>query len=102
MIELVIINILYHHTYNIFPVPEAPDGIKAVSSGPHTGVVSWRGPQGPPRGRLTRYTVHWSPQGPTRAPSSAYSKRVGPHVTHVTLGDLTTGTSYKVRGCFIK
>nr|XP_027230100.1 Down syndrome cell adhesion molecule-like protein Dscam2 [Penaeus vannamei] len=65
-------------------VPEAPARVKAVVSGPRAAVVSWAPPLRP-RGRITRYTVHWASAGSRSMP---HTRRVGPHVTHLTLHDL--------------
>ncbi|XP_037792633.1 Down syndrome cell adhesion molecule-like protein Dscam2 [Penaeus monodon] len=66
-------------------VPEAPARVKAVVSGPRAAVVSWAPPSSP-RGRITRYTVHWASAGSRSAP---HTRRVSPHFTHLTLHDLS-------------
>ncbi|ROT64498.1 putative Down syndrome cell adhesion molecule-like protein Dscam2 [Penaeus vannamei] len=66
-------------------VPEAPARVKAVVSGPRAAVVSWA-PPASPRGRITRYTVHWASAGSRSAP---HTRRVSPHFTHLTLHDLS-------------
>ncbi|XP_069947115.1 cell adhesion molecule Dscam2 isoform X1 [Cherax quadricarinatus] len=65
-------------------VPEAPARVKAVVSGPRAVVVSWA-PPARPHGRISRYTVHWEPAGGRGGP---HSRRVEPHLTHLTLHDL--------------
>ncbi|XP_071517137.1 cell adhesion molecule Dscam2-like [Panulirus ornatus] len=70
-------------------VPEAPARVKAVVSGPRAAVVSWA-PPARPHGRISRYTVHWESSGGGRA--GAQSRRVEPHVTHMTLHDLAHTT----------
>ncbi|XP_045105879.1 Down syndrome cell adhesion molecule-like protein Dscam2 isoform X1 [Portunus trituberculatus] len=65
-------------------VPEAPARVKAVVSGPRGAVVSWA-PPSRPHGRITRYTVHWQPAGGRGGP---HSRRVEPHLTHLSLHDL--------------
>ncbi|XP_063589130.1 cell adhesion molecule Dscam2-like [Penaeus indicus] len=66
-------------------VPEAPARVKAVVSGPRAAVVSWA-PPASPRGRITRYTVHWASAGSRSAP---HTRRVSPHFTHLPLHDLS-------------
>nr|XP_045585779.1 Down syndrome cell adhesion molecule-like protein Dscam2 isoform X2 [Procambarus clarkii] len=65
-------------------VPESPARVKAVVSGPRAAVVSWA-PPSRPHGRISRYTVHWEPAGGRGGP---HSRRVDPHLTHLTLHDL--------------
>ncbi|XP_050729970.1 cell adhesion molecule Dscam2-like isoform X1 [Eriocheir sinensis] len=72
-------------------VPEAPARVKAVVSGPRAAVVSWGRPSRP-HGTITRYTVHWQPAGGRGGP---HSRRVEPHLTHLSLHDLSH-TTYKV------
>ncbi|XP_071541356.1 cell adhesion molecule Dscam2-like [Panulirus ornatus] len=69
-------------------VPEAPARIKAVISGPRAAVLSWAPPTRP-HGRISRYTVHWEIVGGRDGPMS---RRVEPHVTHLTLHDLSHAT----------
>lgn len=84
---------LHIHPHPPLPsVPEAPARVKAVVSGPRAAVVSWAPPLRP-RGRITRYTVHWASAGSRSMP---HTRRVGPHVTHLTLHDLPH-TTHEVR-----
>ncbi|KAK4287145.1 hypothetical protein Pmani_039780, partial [Petrolisthes manimaculis] len=69
-------------------VPEAPAHVKAVVSGPRAAVVSWA-PPSHPHGRISRYTVHWEGAGGRGDP---HSRRVEPHLTHLTMHDLSHTT----------
>ncbi|KAG7154306.1 Down syndrome cell adhesion molecule-like protein 2-like 14, partial [Homarus americanus] len=73
-------------------VPEAPARVKAIVSGPRAAVVSWA-PPARPHGRISRYTVHWEPAG---GRGSAHSRRVEPHLTHLTLHDMSHTTHQSV------
>ncbi|KAK4288092.1 hypothetical protein Pmani_038864, partial [Petrolisthes manimaculis] len=69
-------------------VPEAPAKVRAVVSGPRAAVVSWA-PPSHPHGRISRYTVHWEGAGGRGDP---HSRRVEPHLTHLTMHDLSHTT----------